>query len=61
MRHNGACQLAEILRKYEKELLDDWCKAQINAGTLGRTLIGDRELQEQSRQFLRTRGEDVNA
>lgn len=53
MRHNGACQLAEILRKYEKDLLDDWCAAQINAGPLGRALLGDRELQGQSRQFLR--------
>jgi rsbT co-antagonist protein RsbR len=53
MRQNGACQLAEILSKYEKDLLDDWIKAQLSATTLRRDLLAERELQTQSREFLR--------
>jgi rsbT co-antagonist protein RsbR len=45
--------LPEILRKYDKDLLAAWDEAQLNATTWRPDLITERELHEQSRQFLR--------
>ena len=45
-------RIAEVLKKYEPDLLSEWLKAQAANGTR-RELISDVELQEQSREFLR--------
>ena len=45
--------LPEILRKYDKDLLAAWDTAQLKAATWRPDLITERELHEQSRQFLR--------
>jgi rsbT co-antagonist protein RsbR len=45
--------LPEILRKYDKDLLAPWDAAQLQAATWRPDLITERELHEQSRQFLR--------
>jgi rsbT co-antagonist protein RsbR len=52
MRSNGVSQLAELLQKHERDLLTTWIDEQLNAATLRRDLITDRELREQSHQFL---------
>lgn len=49
---NSSERIAEILRKYEAELLADWTKEQLAAATLRPDLIGERELREQSAEFL---------
>jgi rsbT co-antagonist protein RsbR len=45
-------RLPEILQKHEAELLAEWMKEQTSALTLRSDLINERDLREQSRQFL---------
>jgi rsbT co-antagonist protein RsbR len=45
--------LPDILRKYNKDLLAAWNEAQRNAAAWRSDLVTDRELHEQSQQFLR--------
>lgn len=52
MGRNAGSKLPEILSRYENELLAKWVEDQLKAATLRRDLITDRELREQSRQFL---------
>ncbi len=52
MGRNAGSKLPEILSRYENELLAKWVEDQLKAATLRRDLITDRELYEQSRQFL---------
>ena len=52
MRSKGVNQLAELLRKHERDLLTSWIDEQLNATTWRRDLITDRGLREQSHQFL---------
>ncbi|HXH10671.1 MAG TPA: STAS domain-containing protein [Alphaproteobacteria bacterium] len=52
MGRNVGSKLPEILSTYEHELLAKWVEDQLKAATLRRDLITDRELYEQSRQFL---------
>ena len=44
---------ADIVRKHEKAILDDWIKQQ-SSGNARRDLIGENELRDESRAFLRT-------
>ena len=46
-------QAAQIIERFEEELLKDWFKAQLNAPSLRKDLISDTELLHQSRHFLR--------
>jgi rsbT co-antagonist protein RsbR len=53
MMQGTTSQLPEMLRKHEHDLLTHWIDVQLQASTLRRDLLQDRELREQSRQFLR--------
>jgi len=48
----NASGLADIVRKHETELLNDWVKEQLAAVTLRLDLMNEAELREQSRRFL---------
>jgi rsbT co-antagonist protein RsbR len=52
MKHDSANRIAMLLKNSEKELLEDWIKAQLSAPTIRRDLIREAELREQSRVFL---------
>jgi rsbT co-antagonist protein RsbR len=49
---NGASKLADVLTKFEAELLPDWVQRQLAATTVRRDLIDEAELVSQSRRFL---------
>lgn len=53
MAKKGEGRLAEILKKYEKEILEDWLKEQMAALTKREDLMSDAELRRQSEDFLR--------
>lgn len=53
MINETTSQLSEILLKHEHDLLTTWLAEQLQASTLRRDLLTERELREQSRQFLR--------
>jgi rsbT co-antagonist protein RsbR len=53
MRSNGTSKLAEIVRNETRELLSEWMEQQYAADTLRGDLKNERELREQSQQFLR--------
>ena len=53
MAKNNEGGLAEILKKYEKEILEDWIKEQTAAMTKREDLMSDVELRKQSEDFLR--------
>ena len=57
MERNGTSKLVEIVQHKSQELLADWMALQGAAGTARRDLLTDRELREQSQQFLRTLSE----
>ena len=44
--------IAQVLTRYEQELLPEWVDLQLEAVTLRRDLMNDGELREQSKQFL---------
>jgi len=53
MQSSGTSKLVEIIQKETRELLADWMKQQLSADTLRLELMNERELREQSQQFLR--------
>jgi len=59
MQSNGRSKLVEIVRNEARELLADWMKQQCAADTLRPNLMNERELREQSQQFLRALSEAV--
>ena len=52
MGKNSKSRIPEVLKKFEKELLADWVKEQLNAIVLMRDLIKEPELRQQSADFL---------
>ena len=50
--HDVAPTISEIVGQFKEQLLPDWVRQQLAAGTLRRDLIRDDELEEQSRRFL---------
>jgi len=52
MEETGTTRLADILEKHERDLLAAWIEQQLNAVTVRRGLISERDLLQQSRQFL---------
>src|SRR5215831_19295670 len=52
MQSNDTSKLAEIVQSETRELLADWVKQQCAADTLRPDLMNERELREQSQQFL---------
>lgn len=53
MAKNNEGKFAEIVKKYEKEILEDWIKEQMAAVTKREDLMSDVELRKQSEDFLR--------
>lgn len=51
-RTNGS-RVVQILEKHERDLLGSWVDNQLKASTLRRELIQEKDLREQSREFLR--------
>jgi rsbT co-antagonist protein RsbR len=45
-------KISEIIKKYEKELLEDWIREQLGARTLRPDLLKESELRQQSAEFL---------
>ena len=45
--------VSELLRKKEREILDAWIKAQVDVPALQKGLITEKQLREESVQFLR--------
>lgn len=52
MERTGTTRLMDILEKHERDLLAAWIEQQLNAMTVWRDLISERDLLQQSRQFL---------
>jgi rsbT co-antagonist protein RsbR len=52
MSKSSSERIAEILEKYEAELLADWMKEQMAAITLRPDLISESDLRQQSAEFL---------
>jgi len=52
MMHAGTTLLAEILRRDQQALLDEWVKLQLDSAATRRDLMSQSELREQSREFL---------
>ena len=52
MSKNSSERIAEILRKYEAELLADWLKEQLAAVTLRPDLMSESDLRQQSGEFM---------
>jgi rsbT co-antagonist protein RsbR len=48
----SSSRLAGVIKSNEKEILSDWMKEQLAAGTLRGDLLKETELREQSRSFL---------
>ena len=59
MQSNGGSKLVEIVQNETRELLADWMKQQCAAETLRPDLMNERELREQSQQFLHALSEAV--
>jgi len=59
MQSNGTSKLAEIVSNDTRELLADWIKQQLAADTMRLDLINQRELREQSQQFLNAISEAI--
>ena len=53
MSRNAGGRVVQILDKHEGELLTSWLDRQLRTPGLRRDLIGEAELREQSREFLR--------
>jgi rsbT co-antagonist protein RsbR len=53
MQSSGTSKLVEIVQNETRELLAEWMKQQLSADTLRLELMNERELREQSQQFLR--------
>ena len=52
MARDDKSRIAVLLRKYEKEILDDWVRLQMSATTRRSDLINEAELRDESRSFL---------
>ena len=52
MGKNSKSRIPEVLKKFEKELLADWVKEQLNTIALRRDLIKEPELRQQSADFF---------
>jgi rsbT co-antagonist protein RsbR len=61
-------KVAQLLRKHERDILQQWLSYQISATTMRADLIKESDLREQSRRFLQLltevvqqNGDDENA
>jgi tRNA G37 N-methylase TrmD len=52
MGKNSKSRIPEVLKKFEKELLADWVREQLNTIALRRDLIKEPELRQQSADFF---------
>ncbi|MDI6777290.1 MAG: STAS domain-containing protein [Syntrophales bacterium] len=53
MAKKESLSISEVLAKKEREILDAWTKAQADAPALKKGLITEKQLREESAQFLR--------
>lgn len=53
MAKKEALNISEVLAKKEREILDVWTKAQADVAALKKGLITEKQLREESAQFLR--------
>jgi len=53
--------LAELVKRYESDILKDWVKEQLAAATLRGDLMSEAELRDQSGQFLKSFQEALQA
>ena len=56
-----ATAVAQIISKNEQQILEQWVSLQLSAPTLRADLIKERELREQSREFLQQFSTAINA
>ncbi len=52
MSPEGKSRLSEVLVRHEKEILEEWLRLQLSAAGRSSGLLQERELREQSREFL---------
>ncbi len=52
MAREGTSRIEEVIRKNEKEILDDWVTLQLGATTRRSDLISERDLRDESKAFL---------
>ena len=52
MPHTGTALLADILRRDQQSILDEWVKLQLSSAASRRELISDAALRQQSQEFL---------
>ena len=52
MNKESVSRIPDVLKRFERELLGDWIKQQLNADIVRRDLMTDTGLEEQSRVFL---------
>jgi rsbT co-antagonist protein RsbR len=52
MTRDEKSRLPAIVRKHEKDILDDWIRLQLASGTRRSDLINENSLREESRSFL---------
>jgi rsbT co-antagonist protein RsbR len=52
MARDEKSRLPAIVRKHEKDILDDWIRLQLASGTRRSDLINENSLREESRSFL---------
>ena len=52
MTRDEKSRLPAIVRKHEKEILDDWVRLQLSSGTRRSDLMNETALREESRTFL---------
>ncbi len=52
MSQTGKSRLQDILGRHEREILQDWVRLQLSAGTRRNDLLKENELTDQSRDFL---------
>jgi rsbT co-antagonist protein RsbR len=52
MKNTGTSRLLDVLQHHERELLTEWIAQQLSAIGVRRDLLPERELHQQSRQFL---------
>lgn len=53
MVKSNKSRIAEVLRKFEKEILEDWTKEQLSAVTFRPDLMKEENVRQQSTEFLK--------
>src|SRR5258708_12582353 len=54
-------KLAEIMARYEKEILEEWLREQLAAITLRKDLLSEADLRRESTEFLSLFGKAISS